>query len=286
MRGRVVLLAPVMSRLDHVRPALERLSIIDGKDVDVRLIPLLNHTMSRLKIFCDFLKNQTTYKELPGNHTVELIDTGEDLKMSNNWFSNWNTLLHSMSPRLMKGPGKKGSLVILLSETIPTGIILASSIATLTIPNVRLIEFPVGYDLNSQGEHFDPSRPIREQMIEFQTWTGAGIRGPIIELASKAEVLKVLDIIRELAELKAIPSKDNELNNLSLEVLKVSEIKDKLNAKEFSQNKSKKTSSNILSNRLKVLRKNLIIEKVNRKAAYRITETGLVVSGLLSNPNQ
>ena len=31
----MILLAPVMSRLDHVRPALHRLSIIDGKDVDV-----------------------------------------------------------------------------------------------------------------------------------------------------------------------------------------------------------------------------------------------------------
>lgn len=286
MRGRVVLLAPVMSRLDHVRPALQRLSIIDGKDVDVRLIPLLNHTMPRLEIFCDFFKEQNFFDELPGNHTVDLIDTNEDFEMSKNWFSNWNTFLHSMAPQLIKGAGKKRSLVILLSEIIPTGIILASSIATLTIPNVRLIEFPVGYDLNSQGDNFDPSRQIMEQMIEFQTWTGAGIREPIIELASKAKVLKVLNAVRELAEQKAIPSKENELNNLSHEVLKVSEIKDKLNAKEFSQNKSKKTSSNMLSNRLKVLRKNSIIEKVSGKAAYRITETGLVVSGLLSNPNQ
>ena len=286
MRERVVLLAPVMSRLDHVRPALHRLSKTDGKDVDVRLIPLQSHTKSRLGIFCDFLKKQTSYGTLPGNHTVELIDTNEDFKMSNNWFLNWNMFLHSMSPRLLNDLGKNRSLVILLSETIPTGIILASSIATLTIPNVRLIEFPVGYDLNSQGDNFDPSRQIMEQMIEFKTWTGAGIRGPIIELASKPEVLKVLDVIRELAEQKAIPSKDNELNNLSHEVLKVSEIKDKLNAKEFSQNKSKKTSVNMLSNRLKVLRKNSIISKVSGKAAYKITETGLVVSGLLSNANQ
>ena len=286
MRERVVLLAPVMSRLDHVRPALHRLSKIDGKDVDVRLIPLQNHTNSKLQIFCDFLKKQTSYGTLPGNHTVELIPTKDDFLMSNNWFSNWNLFLHSLSPLLQNEKGKNRSLVILLSETIPTGIILASSIATLTIPNVRLIEFPVGYDLNSQGDNFDPSRQIMEQMIEFQTWTGAGIREPIIELASKPEVLKVLDVIRELAEQKAIPSKENELNNLSHEVLKVSEIKDKLNAKEFSQNKSKKTSPNMLSNRLKVLRKNTIIEKISGKAAYKITETGLVVSGLLSDANQ
>ena len=142
-----------MSRLDHVRPALHRLSKIDGKDVDVRLIPLQNHTNSKLQIFCDFLKKQTSYGTLPGNHTVELIPTKDDFLMSNNWFSNWNMFLHSMSPLLLNESGKNRSLVILLSETIPTGIILASSIATLTIPNVRLIEFPVGYDLNSQGDN-------------------------------------------------------------------------------------------------------------------------------------
>ena len=50
---RVILLAPVMSRLDHVRPALHRLSIIDGKD-SVRLIPLQAHTTPRLEIFCNY----------------------------------------------------------------------------------------------------------------------------------------------------------------------------------------------------------------------------------------
>lgn len=281
-----MLVAPVMSKLDHIRPALHRLSISDGKDVDLRLIPLQNHTKSRLEIFCNFIKNQKSFGDLPGNHTVEIIDTNEDFMLSNNWFSNWNTLLHSLSPRLLTGPDKNRGLVILLSETIPTGIILASSIASLTIPNVRLIEFPVGYDLNSQGDNFDPSRQIKEQMIEFQTWTGIGIRGPIIELSSKAGVLKVLDVIRELAEQKAISSKENELNNLSNEVLKVSEIKERLNSKEFSKGKAKKTSSNMLSNRLKILRENSIISKLSGKAAYSITETGLVVSGILSNPNQ
>ena len=286
MRERVILLAPVMSRLDHVRPALHRLSIIEGKDVDVRLIPLQAHTTPRLEIFCEFMKNQTSFGKLPGNHTVELINTEENFLMSNNWFSNWNVFLHSLSPRLMSETSKRKSLVILLSETIPTGIILASSIATLTIPNVRLIEFPVGYDLNSQGDNFDPSRQIMEQMIEFHTWSGKGIREPISELASKAEVLNVLDVIRSIAENKAILSKDNELNNISREVVKVSEIKDGINSKEFAQDKSKKTTPNMLSNRLKVLRDNSIISKISGKAAYNITETGLVVSGLLSNPNQ
>ena len=130
----MILLAPVMSRLDHVRPALHRLSIIDGKDVDVRLIPLQAHTTPRLEIFCKFMKNQTSFGKLPGNHSVELINTEENFLMSNNWFSNWNVFLHSLSPRLMSETTKRKSLVILLSETIPTGIILASSIATLTIP--------------------------------------------------------------------------------------------------------------------------------------------------------
>ena len=97
MRERVVLLAPVMSRLDHVRPALHRLSKIDGKDVDVRLIPLQNHTNSKLQIFCDFLKKQTSYGTLPGNHTVELIPTKDDFLMSNNWFSNWKKKSKNLS---------------------------------------------------------------------------------------------------------------------------------------------------------------------------------------------
>ena len=56
MRQKTLLLAPVMSKLDHVRPALHRLSKYEQKDVDVRLIPLLKHTQPRLEIFCEFMK--------------------------------------------------------------------------------------------------------------------------------------------------------------------------------------------------------------------------------------
>ena len=76
----MILLAPVMSRLDHVRPALHRLSIIDGKDVDVRLIPLQAHTAPRLgAILARFMNEIKPHSvELPGNHSVELINTEEN----------------------------------------------------------------------------------------------------------------------------------------------------------------------------------------------------------------
>ena len=74
-------------------------------------------------------------------------------------------------------------------------------------------------------------------MIEFHTWSGKGAE-PISELASKAEVLNVLDVIRSIAENKAILSKDNELNNLE-EVVKVLKLRMELIPK-FAQDKSKR----------------------------------------------
>ena len=68
-----------MSKLDHVRPALHRLSKYEQKDVDVRLVPLLKHTQPRLEIFCEFMKNQESFGKLPGKHTVELFaQSGDD----------------------------------------------------------------------------------------------------------------------------------------------------------------------------------------------------------------
>ena len=286
MRQKTLLLAPVMSKLDHVRPALHRLSKYEQKDVDVRLIPLLKHTQPRLEMFCEFMKNQESFGKLPGKHTVELFAQSGDDVLSNNWFSSWNILMQSLLSSNREIYGRNIEIIVLLSEHVPTGITLASSIATLTIPNVRLIEFPVGYDLNSQGDNFDPSRQIMEQMIEFDTWSGHGIREPLIQLTSKQEVLKVLDTIRDLAERNAILSKQNVSNNLTLEILNVFQIREILRDKELGEKKSNKTSSSLLSNRLKTLREVGVIEKIDGKAAYRITETGLIISGLLSKANQ
>ena len=70
MRQKTLLLAPVMSKLDHVRPALHRLSKFEKKDVDVRLVPLLKHTQPRLEIFCEFMKNQESFGKLPGKQQI------------------------------------------------------------------------------------------------------------------------------------------------------------------------------------------------------------------------
>ena len=96
-------------------------------------------------------------------------------------------------------------------------------------------------------------------------------------------VVNIYDKIDGAVEHKNIKIVSKQLS-LKSSTFKVSGSRKK--SKKRTQNKSKKTSSNMLSNRLKVLRKNSIIEKVSGKSAYRITETGLVVSGLLSNPNQ
>lgn len=285
MREKVIVLSPVNSRLDHIRPALQRLSKIEKKDIELKLIPLQKNLENRLQIFCDFLRKQESFEKLPGNHTVEVSFAHTEFKLSEDWFSNWNILLHSLYLGFSNDKNFK-TIVILLTEATPIGIILASSIASLSIPRIRLIEFPVGYDLNSQGSNFDPSRQIMEQMIEFRTWSDEGIRNPILELASKPEVLKVLDVILLLSENEVRSSKKRDLRNISLFKIKVSVIKNKLNDIEHNENKSKKTTSQALSNRLKILRKNRLIEKIEGEASYFVTETGLIVSGLLKNANE
>jgi hypothetical protein len=275
-----------MSKLDHVRPALHKLSD-EGLDVSVRLVPLQKHHESRVEIFCNFIRSQKSYGKLPGKHTVELISTDKQFSLSDNWYSNWSNFLNSLIPKKRKLVGENGGIIILLSDDqIPNGITLASSRLTLIIPGLRLIEFPVGYDLNSQGDNFDPSRQIKEQMIEYETWTGEGIRKPLIEISKREKILKTFQIIRGISETNALLSKENEFNNLTSEKITRIEIWNGIKNIELSQEKSRKTSTSSLTNYLRILRDNSVIERIDGTPAYRITEIGLIVSGLLSHANK
>ena len=93
-----------------------------------------------------------------------------------------------------------------------------------------------------------------EQMIEFHTWSGERRFVNQYQAVShqKAEVLNVLDVNPfNCGKISDTFSKDNELNNLSREAVRVSEIQDGINSKEFAQDKSKETTPNMLSNRLR-----------------------------------
>jgi len=285
MRKKVLLVAPVISKLDHVRPALHRL-IDENFDVNVRLVPLQQHLEEKVEIFCKFLRTQESYEQLPGTHSVELISTKEQFTLSDNWYSNWSNFLSSLLPVKKDLIGDDGGIVILLSDQTPTGITLASSRSTLIIPNLRLIEFPVGYDLNSQGDNFDPSRQIKEQMIEYDTWTGEGIRMPLIEISKSEKSLNILQIIRSIGERNASHSKENKLNNLTLEIVSRTNISNQIKGQELDEEKSRKTSTTSLTNYLRRLQDANVIEKIEGSVAYKITEVGLIVSGLLSNANQ
>jgi hypothetical protein len=281
MRKKVLLVAPVISKLDHVRPALHRLSQDEGLDVNLRLVPLKQHLEEKLEVFCEFIRTQESYRKLPGIHSVELLSTKDQFTLSDNWYSNWSNLLSS----LLAAKNESG-IIILLSDQTPTGITLASLRSTLIIPNLRLIEFPVGYDLNSQGDNFDPSRQLKEQMIEYETWTGDGIRMPLLEISKSEKLINTLQIIRSIAENNAIHSEENELNNLTLETVRRKDVWNEIKNEDFVEEKSIKTSTNSLTNFLRRLQDANVLEKTEGSPAYRITEVGLIVSGLLSNANQ
>lgn len=286
-RRKVLLIVPIMSKLDHVRPALHRLSIDEDLDVTIRLVPLQQHHESRVETFCNFIRTQTSYGKLPGKHTIEFISTKKQFPFSDNWYSNWSNFLSSLIPEKRKLVGENGGMIILLSDDqIPIGITLASSRSTLIIPGLRLIEFPVGYDLNSQGDNFDPSRKIKDQMIEYETWTGEGIRKPLIAISKREKVLKILQIIRMISEDYASTSKENEFNNLASEKITRIEIWNQIKNSELVDEKSRKTSTSSLTNYLRILRDNNVIERIEGTPAYKITEIGLIVSGLLPHANR
>jgi hypothetical protein len=286
MRKKALLVAPVISKLDHVRPALHRLSQDEGLDVSLRLVPLKQHLEEKLEVFCEFIRTQKSYGDLPGIHSVELISTKDQFTLSDNWYSNWSNLLSSLLAEKNELIGKESGIVILLSDQTPTGITLASLRSTLIIPNLRLIEFPVGYDLNSQGDNFDPSRQIKEQMIEYETWTGDGIRMPLLEISKSEKLINTLQIIRSIAENNATHSEENELNNLTLETVRRKDVWNEIINEDLVEEKSRKTSTNSLTNFLRRLQDANVLEKMEGSPAYRITEVGLIVSGLLSNANQ
>ena len=80
-------------------------------------------------------------------------------------------------------------------------------------------------------------------------------------------MLKVLDTIRELAERNAILSKQNVSNNLTLEILKVFQIREILRDKELGEKKSTRHHQTYFKP-VENIERSRCNRKIDGKAAY------------------
>ena len=267
---------PALNRMDHCRPAIEFVrNSVSEKNPKIRVIfvPLKKSIQNNLNIFVNemvkgkFLKGQ--------NETCHIIENPiED--MSKKWHESWRDWITSIE--YLSGGSHLSQIFIVLTPDLPNGIVLSSATAALSVPNLKLIELPVGYDLTIRENDFTPSATLNEQVIHYPTWGDVSIQKPILEIASKPEAGLTLAVIRNLAE------KFRDGSVLVDRHVPRSEIsRGLLQYNRQVLNKQKAIKDSALSQRLLTLRKLGLIEKIPKSRNYGLTPEGVNISGLLRN---
>jgi len=267
---------PALSRMDHCRPAIEfvRNSVPEkNPKIHVIFVPLKRSIQRNLAIFVDEMVNG---KYLMGNNeTCHLIENAiEDTEKM--WHESWRDWITSVE-YLSKGSHLSQIFVVLTSD-LPNGVVLSSAMAALSVPNLKLVELPVGYDLTIRENDFNPSATLKEQVVQYPTWGDVSIQKPILEIASKPEAGLTLAVIRNIAE------KFRDRSILVERHVPRSEIRQcLLQYNRQVLNKQKTIKDSALSQRLKTLRKLGLIEKIPQSRKFVLTPEGVNISGLLRN---
>ena len=273
---------PALKRMDHCQPVIEyiRESVRDEKpEIHVVFVPLLNSIRGNLQAFVDFWSE----KNLDDSYETCVVwdKSIEDFGMT--WHDAWKDWISSVE-YLTKGT-HLSQIFIALSPELPNGIILASATSALSVPNLKLIEMPGGYDLSIRRAEFLPAAPKKDQIIHYPTWGDADVQKPIMAIASKPEIGLTLSVIRHLAERQG---GGEVLVNRPVKRTEIS--KQLLSIKKQTQKKSTEVSVSMISKRLSVLKEHNLIGKcwVNKDESYsplsfHLTPEGVNISGLLRN---
>jgi hypothetical protein len=268
---------PALKRMDHCKPVIEFVRGCSKEsggnaEINVVLVPLVKSIQANLKVFADdmvekkFLEGQnetcTVWKEA-------IEDSGKS------WHEAWMDWISSVE-YLSKGT-RQSQIYVALSAELPNGIVLASATSALSVPNLKLIEMPVGYDLTIRDDEFDPSSPLMEQVIHYPTWGNVEIQRGILEIANRKEAGETLAAIRNIADRQG---------GLELTVerrVSVAEIRGELTKLNKSRGQAIVIGDSALSERFKTLKSANLIERIPKSNDYVLTPEGVSISGLFRN---
>jgi len=262
--------------MDHCKPVIEfvRESVKEtNPEIHLILVPLVNSIQDNLQKFADDIL-ENNFLQKPNETCTVWAESIEN--SGKGWHEAWKNWISSVDSYLIKG-SRLSQIYVALTAELPNGIVLASATSALSVPNLKLIEMPVGYDLTIRGDEFDPASPLMTQVIHYPTWGDVDIQKSMLEIASKKEAGETLAAIRNIAD------KRGGLSLIIERQVAVREISDELLKLNKYRNVPKTVSGSKLSNRFSTLKDIGLIEKVADKASYVLTPEGVSISGLFRN---
>jgi len=262
--------------MDHCKPVIEfvRQSVVGtNPEIHLILVPLVNSIQDNLQKFADDIL-ENNFLQKPNETCTVWAESIEN--SGKGWHEAWKNWISSVDSYLIKG-SRLSQIYVALTAELPNGIVLASATSALSVPNLKLIEMPVGYDLTIRGDEFDPASPLMTQVIHYPTWGDVDIQKSMLEIASKKEAGETLAAIRNIAD------KRGGLSLIIERQVAVREISDELLKLNKYRNVPKTVSGSKLSNRFSTLKDIGLIEKVADKASYVLTPEGVSISGLFRN---
>ena len=272
----VTIVLPALNRMDHFRPVVEYVrSQMKEKNprIHVVFVPLKSSIQENLLTFVEDIVER---KILIGiNETYEVIE-GSIEQRDGNWHDAWRNWISSIE--FMSEGTMLSRIFVVLTPDTPNGVVLSTATAALSVPNLKIVELPVGYDLSLSGQEFKPRATLSEQITEYPTWGDVSIQQPILEISSKPEAGLTLAIIRNFAE------KFRDRSELINRAVPRTEIKQRLLQYNRQIKKSQREiKDSALSQRLKTLKQLGLIERVPKSTNYVLTPDGVSVSGLFRN---
>lgn len=273
---------PALKRMDHCKPVIEYVREVvneEKPEIHVVFVPLMESIRGNLVKFVDDWFEPKHMKG-PKETCVVWPTAIEDEGLT--WHDAWRNWITSVE-YLTKGT-HLSQIFIALSAELPNGIILASATSALSVPHLKLIELPVGYDLSIRRDEFAPASPLMKQITQYPTWGDADVSKPLLTVASKPKTALTLCVIRKIAE--------NQHGDEILTDRPVSrtQISDALLERRRFLGQPRRVTTEMLGNRLATLKENDLIGKcwenkdgVHSPLSFHLTPEGVNISGLLRN---
>ena len=276
------IIIPALKRMDHCKPVIEyvRESVKeDDPEIHVVFVPLMESIRENLvKFIYDWF--EPMHLKGPKETCVVWPTAIEDEGLT--WHDAWRNWVTSVE-YLTKGT-HLSQIFIALSAELPNGIILASATSALSVPHLKLIELPVGYDLSIRRDEFAPASPLKKQVIQYPTWGDADVSKPLLVVASKPKTALALHAIRKIVENQ---HSDDMLTNRPASRTQISEM---LLDRRKESGQTRKVTTEMLGNRLAILKEHNLIGKcwenkdeAHSPLSFHLTPEGVNISGLLRN---
>lgn len=265
------LLAPSQGKMDHIIPAIhyvnQRAKKYGVANIKITFFPLNETAETNLPIFVEVVESQL-HRHMNGEKDDQSAYTTEIVisKVTNakSWSSTIDLYINS---NYSLGPNIK-TFVVLGDEPM-TEVSLQTSIASLSHGCIDLIRIPVGYNLQTPPENFNPKQSLSDQVIHMSLLGGNEIRDSLLEVARNPAVCEVLLTLRALEDEEGVDH----------EGFQSKEIIRKINMIRRLEGKKKELSNSAFSNNISPLKVKNLVTTATRK--HRLTQSGIYLSGLL-----